>query len=171
MLDERALPALKKLDELEIPYKLYMHPEARTMEDCQGIGADVGAAHFKNLFLTNRACTVFYLVLLRADKKFHTGAVSRQLGTERLCFGTPEQLKERLGLLPGAVTPLALINNRDQSVSVAIDRDIMAHAMLCMHPLVSSASVAISRMDLVRFLQACGNPYRYISAEEQDGED
>ena len=106
MLDPRALPALKRLEELDIPYTLYEHPAARTMEDCEGIGRDVGAAHFKNLFLANRAGTAFYLVLIRADKKFHTGAVSRQLGVERLSFGTPEQLEELLGLQPGAVTPL-----------------------------------------------------------------
>lgn len=166
MLDERALPALRKLDELQIPYTLYEHQAARTMEDCEGIGGDIGAAHFKNLFLTNRAGTAFYLALLRADKKFHTGQVSRQLGTERLCFGTPAQLKETLGLEPGAVTPLALLNDPACRVGVAIDRDVMAHPLLCMHPLVSSATVAISRMDLVRFIKACGHEYKYISAGE-----
>lgn len=169
MPDERALPALKKLDELHIPYTLYEHKLALTMEDCEGIGSDIGAVHFKNLFLTNRAGTVFYLALLRADKKFHTGAVSRQLGSERLCFGAPEQLREKLGLEPGAVTPLALINDKDHSVIVAIDRDIMAHPLLCTHPLVSNATVAISRMDMVRYIKACENEYKYISVE--NGED
>ena len=170
MVDERALPALQKLDELNIPYKLYEHKLALTMEDCEGIGSDIGAVHFKNLFLTNRAGETFYLVLLRADKKFHTGIVSRQLGSERLCFATPAQLEEKLGLLTGSVTPLALINDRDHAITVAIDRDIMADPMLCMHPLISNASVAISRMDLVRYIKACGNEYKYISLDggEQD---
>ncbi|MEA5060099.1 MAG: prolyl-tRNA synthetase associated domain-containing protein [Clostridia bacterium] len=166
MPDARALPALKKLDELHIPYTLYEHAFARTMEDCEGIGDDIGAVHFKNLFLTNRAGTVFYLALLQADKKFHTGAVSRQLGSERLCFGSPEQLKEKLGLEPGSVTPLALMNNPDHSVRVAIDRDIMAHPLLCMHPLVSNHTVAISRMDLIRYIKACGADYKYIAVED-----
>lgn len=171
MLDPRALPALKRLEELDIPYTLYEHPAARTMEDCEGIGRDVGAAHFKNLFLANRAGTAFYLVLIRADKKFHTGTVSRQLGVERLSFGTPEQLEELLGLQPGAVTPLALMNDPAHRVQVAIDRDIMAHAMLCMHPLVSTASVAVSRMGLLRFIKACGHDYRYITAADDGGEE
>lgn len=165
MPDERALPALAKLDELHIPYKLYEHKLALTMEDCEGIGSDIGAVHFKNLFLTNRAGTAFYLVLLRADKKFQTGVVSRQLGSERLCFGTPGQLEEKLGLAAGSVTPLALINDKDQSITVAIDKDVMAHRMLCMHPLISNTTVAVSRMDMIRYIKACGNEYKYISVE------
>lgn len=172
MPDQRALPALQKLDELHIPYTLYEHELALTMEDCEGIGSDIGAVHFKNLFLANRAGTDFYLVLLRADKKYRAGEVSRQLGSERLCFATPEQLEEKLGLAAGSVTPLALINDKDQSITVAIDRDIMAHPLLCMHPLISNTSVAISRMDMVRYIKACGNEYKYISvgSGEEDQE-
>jgi len=165
MVDERALPALQKLDELNIPYTLYEHKLALTLEDCEGIGSDIGAVHFKNLFLTNRAGTEFYLVLLEADKKFQTGIISRQLGSERLCFATPEQLDEKLGLAVGSVTPLALINDKDHSIVVAIDKDIMAHQLLCMHPLVSNATIAISRMDMVRYIKACGNEYKYISLQ------
>ncbi len=171
MLDERALPALKQLEALEIPYTLYEHPPVRTMEDCEGIGSDVGAKHFKNLFLTNRAGTDFYLVLIRADKKFHTGEVSRQLGTERLCFGTEEQLMDVLGLLPGAVTPLALINDPEHRVQLAIDRDIMADWMLCMHPMVASASVAMTRVGLLKYIKAWGGDYRYITAGADGGEE
>ena len=47
---EAAKPALEKLDELGIKYYYYEHPLAKTMEDCEGIGADVGAKHFKNIY-------------------------------------------------------------------------------------------------------------------------
>ena len=50
MLDPRALPALKRLEELDIPYTLYEHPAARTMEDCEGIGRDVGRRILKICF-------------------------------------------------------------------------------------------------------------------------
>ncbi len=171
MPDERALPALQKLDELHIPYTLYEHKLALTMEDCEGIGSDIGAAHFKNLFLTTRAGDKFYLALLKADKKFHTGVVSRQLGSERLCFASAEQLKEKLGLEAGSVTPLALINDKDHSITVAIDKDIMAHPLLCMHPLISNTTVAVSRMDMVRYIKACGNDYKYIAVDDGEREE
>ncbi|MDR0841634.1 MAG: prolyl-tRNA synthetase associated domain-containing protein [Christensenellaceae bacterium] len=161
-----ALPALNKLAELGIAYTLYEHPPAHTMEDCEGIGGDIGAAHFKNLFLTDRANSVFFLVLLSASKQFRTGPISRQLGASRLSFCTAEQLYDKLKLLPGAVTPLAVLNDAAHEVRVAIDKDIMTHEWLCMHPLVNDATVAIARMDLLRYLQACGCAYQYITAQE-----
>ena len=46
-IDERERPVLELLDEMGIPYRRYEHPCARTMHDCEGIGADIGAQHFK----------------------------------------------------------------------------------------------------------------------------
>mgnify|MGYP000222455351 CR=1 FL=1 len=83
---EAAKPALEKLDELGIKYYYYEHPLAKTMEDCEGIGADIGAQHFKNLFLCNRSGTRFYLLLIRADKPFKTGEVSKQLGSSAYIY-------------------------------------------------------------------------------------
>ena len=53
-LEPQAQAALSMLDGLGIKYHYYSHPAVRTMEDCAGIGADVGASHFKNLFLADR---------------------------------------------------------------------------------------------------------------------
>ena len=61
-IDERERPVLELLDEMGIQYRRYEHPCARTMHDCEGIGADIGAQHFKNLFLCNRSGTKFYLM-------------------------------------------------------------------------------------------------------------
>ena len=72
-IDERERPVLELLDEMGIQYRCYEHPCARTMHDCEGIGADIGAQHFKNLFLCNRSGTKFYLLLICADKPFRTG--------------------------------------------------------------------------------------------------
>ena len=107
-IDERERPVLELLDEMGIPYRRYEHPCARTMHDCEGIGADIGAQHFKNLFLCNRSGTKFYLLLICADKPFRTGDVSRQLGSSRLSFCSDAQLMDKLGLVAGSVTPMAL---------------------------------------------------------------
>ena len=96
-----ARETLALLEKLGIEYRYYGHEPARTMADCEGIGADVGAEHFKNLFLSDRRRSVFVLLLLSPEKEFRTGEISRQLGTARLSFCTPEELMEKLGLLPG----------------------------------------------------------------------
>lgn len=162
MIDEKAMPALEALKALNIEYKYYSHAAAKTMEDCAHIGEDVGARHFKNLFLTNRQCTDFYLLLIGESKPFRTADVSKQLGVSRLSFATPEYMQKKLNLAPGAVTPLALINNAQHDIIVVIDSDILHYGMVCAHPLISSASVALKMDDLLRFIAACGNPVRYV---------
>ena len=160
-----ARETLALLGKLGIEYRYYGHEPARTMADCEGIGADVGAEHFKNLFLSDRRRSVFVLLLLSPEKEFRTGEISRQLGTARLSFCTPEELMEKLGLLPGSVTPLALSRESAREVVVAIDRDILNMETVCAHPCTSNASVAIPREGLFRFLAHCGNEIRYVEAK------
>ncbi len=159
-----AKETLAVLDSLSIPYRYYNHDLARTMADCADIGADVGARHFKNLFLTDRKRSVFVLLLLCPEKEFRTSDISKQLGTSRLSFTTPAEMMEYLGLVPGSVTPMALARESAKSVRVAIDRDILSMETVCAHPCTSEASVALSRDDLFRFLAHCGNPLAYVDA-------
>lgn len=125
----------------------------------------MGASHCKNLFLTNRQGTDFYLLLLGANKKFRTADISKQLCVSRLSFTSPEQLMDKLSLLPGAVTPLALIHDRNREVVVVIDEEVARLDMVCVHPCTSVASYAISGNDLMRFLGHLGNEVRYIAAK------
>lgn len=161
-IDERERPVLGILDETGIPYTRYEHTSAKTMQDCEGIGADVGAKHFKNLFLCNRARTVYCLLLMRADKPFHTSDISKKLGVSRLSFCTDEQLYEKLNLLPGSVTPMALYHPSSRDVMVAIDRDVANMDMVCVHPCVSTASLAIKFSDLIAYIERMGNEIKYV---------
>lgn len=111
------------LARLDIPFTRYEHAAALTMADCAHIGGDIGAHHCKNLFLTNRQQTDFYLLMLEPDKQFRTAEVSKQLGVSRLSFATPELLHEKLGLIPGAVSPLALCHGEARPIRVLMDKD------------------------------------------------
>ncbi|MCE5234610.1 MAG: prolyl-tRNA synthetase associated domain-containing protein [Clostridiaceae bacterium] len=157
MRDERDLKAEQALTALHIPFVRYEHEAALTMEDCEDIGKDIGACHMKNLFLTNRQGTDFYLVLMDGHKSFRTAEVSKKLGVARLSFATPEQLRERLNLEPGAVTALGLLFDTARAVTVALDTDVLKYPYVCMHPCVSTASLAIRPEDLLKFLASRGN--------------
>ncbi|MDO5111243.1 MAG: prolyl-tRNA synthetase associated domain-containing protein [Clostridia bacterium] len=171
MIDERERPALAALDSLAIPYKRYEHACALTMEDCTDIGADVGARHCKNLFLCNRQKTDFYLVLIRGDKKFKTAVVSKLLGVSRLSFCDAEQLMDKLGLLPGSVTALGLLCPNAKDVTVVVDSEVAQFPMVCVHPCVSTASLAITGGDLMKFIKSTGNTVRILDIPAETEED
>lgn len=157
MTDPRELPVYEALAALNIPYERIEHGEARTMDALTEVDAAMGADHCKNLFLCNRQGTEFYLLLLGGEKKFRTAEVSKQLGVARLSFASAEKLDEYLGLEPGSVTPMGLINDRERRVTVLIDRDLRKAERIMVHPNVCTASICLSGEDLFRYLAARGN--------------
>lgn len=157
MSQDRQKQALAALDALGIAYELIEHEDARTMEALEEIDRRAGVRHCKNLFLCNRQQTTFYLLLMGPDKLFRTADMSRQLGVSRLSFAPPELLERYLGLSPGAVSPLGLINDVDRAVTLLLDEDVGRMARVLVHPNVSTASVALRGADLMRFLDSRGN--------------
>lgn len=157
MCQERKRQALAALDALEIAYELIEHQDARTMEALEDIDRRAGARHCKNLFLCNRQQTEFYLLLMGPTKAFCTADMSRQLGVSRLSFASPELLERYLGLSPGAVSPLGLINDSKKAVTLLLDEDVGRMARVLVHPNVSTASVVLRGEDLLRFLETRGN--------------
>ena len=86
------------LEKLNIPYRKVEHPEAGSMEELAEAEKQLGAVICKNLFLCNRQKTVFYLLLIRADKRFKTSVVSKLIGSSRLSFGEADKTKAVIGV-------------------------------------------------------------------------
>ncbi|MBR5500871.1 MAG: prolyl-tRNA synthetase associated domain-containing protein, partial [Clostridia bacterium] len=113
------------LEELEIEYQCMEHPPAMTMEDCRAVDEALGVNMCKNLFLCNRQQTNFYLLLMPGDKPFKTKDLSAQLGVARLSFASPEQMEQMLGVTPGSVSVLGLLQDTEREVQLLIDEDIL----------------------------------------------
>lgn len=162
MIDPREQPAYDALNALGIPYTRFEHDAAMTMADCFEIDAALTAVHCKNLFLSNRQGTEFFLLLIGGEKPFKTKDVSRQIGRARLSFGTAEQLMALLGLTPGSVSPMGLVHDAEKRVVVLIDREVMAAEEILVHPCVNTASIVLKAADLMRFIESRGNPIEYV---------
>lgn len=159
--DETAVYDL--LDRLGIPYTTLCHPAAATMEECETVRRTIGAPVFKNLFLTNRQQTDFYLLMIPADKPFKTKYLSSQLGCARLSFATPEAMYSLLHIHPGAVSPMGLIHDTDRRVRLIIDRDLADVTRYACHPCVNTASIALSLNDLLTcILPATGHTHTWV---------
>lgn len=155
---EREMAAYTYLEKLDIPYRRADHAPALTMEDCEAIDAVLGVRMCKNLFLCNRQKTDFYLLLMPGDKPFRTKELSAQLGVARLSFGSAEDMERLLGLLPGAVSVMGLINDTDGQVRLLIDGELLTDAEIGCHPCVNTSSIAFSMKDLPeKLLPATGH--------------
>ena len=151
------------LDRTGAAYTTLCHPAAFTMEECEAVRRAIGAHVFKNLFLTNRQQTLFFLLMIPADKPFKTKYLTSQLGCARLSFASSEAMRELLHTAPGAVSPLGLIHDRACRVRLIVDRDLAATDRYACHPCVNTASVALSLTELLeRIIPATGHSFTWV---------
>ena len=154
--------ALSELERLGVSFVRLTHPAAVTMELCRGIGAEYGAEHCKNLLLSNRSGNMFHLLLMDAEQPYRTSDVSKKLGVSRLSFASVQQLYSVLGLTPGCVSALGLLNDCAKqayargALRVAIDSDLLRREYLCVHPNVSTATLVVKTEDLLRLIASLG---------------
>lgn len=154
------------LDSLAIAHHLVKHPPLFTVEDSKALRGDLPGHHIKNLFLRDKRESMF-LVVAQEDRPIDLKALASVLGAGKLSFGSAERLMKYLGVLPGAVTPFATINDKNNEVSVFIDRTIMGSGKVHCHPLVNDMTVALEPDDLLRFLRATGHEPRLIDIPER----
>ena len=155
---EREVRVYDLLDSLQIEYTRVDHAPAATMEDCEAVDAVLGVKMCKNLFLTNRQQTAFYLLLMPADKPFKTKELSAQIGSARLSFGSGEQMEAKLGVTPGSASLMGLMNDREHQVRLLIDRDLLKENYVGCHPCVNTASLKLRWGDVLeKFLPFTGH--------------
>ena len=160
---DREIRTYDLLDSLGISYQRTDHEAADTMEECNKIDAVLGVVICKNLFQCNKQATKFYLLMMPGDKVFKTKEVSHQIGSSRLSFASPEDMVKHLGLEPGSVSIMGLMNDLDDSVQLLIDEDVLKDEYLGCHPCVNTSSLKIRTLDIIeKFLPAVKHEYTAV---------
>ena len=163
---DKRLPKEQKcydmLDRLGVEYAGVDHEHADTIEVCHEIESTLGAKICKNLFLTNRQQTEFYLLLMPGDKPFKTKLLSKQIGTARLSFASSEHMQELLDITPGSVSVLGLMNDGGR-VHLVIDSDLLKDEFIGCHPCINTSTLRIKTSDILeKLLPAVGHEYAVV---------
>lgn len=145
-----------RLDGLGISYVTHTHPPLFTVEDSKAHRGEMPGGHCKNLFLRDKK-GVMWLVVVQEDRRIDLKALGRHLGANRISFASADRLLSVLGLTPGAVSPLALINDTECVVRPVLDASLLKYDPLNYHPLVNDQTIALAPADLIRFIEACGH--------------
>ena len=143
------------LDAHGIDHRTHAHPPVFRVEDGAEIKAALPGGHTKNLFLKD-AKDQLWLITALGDTRVDLKRAPAMMGSGRLSFGSEARLYEALGVRPGSVTPLALINDPQLRVRLVLDAALMCWDPLNFHPLSNDATTAISRDGFLRFLAAVG---------------
>lgn len=155
---DREVRVYDLLDSLGIEYLRTDHAHADTMEACNEIDKVLDVLICKNLFLCNRQKTKFYLLMMPGDKPFKTKELSSQINSARLSFASAEAMEEYLDILPGSVSVMGLMNDKENAVNLLVDEDVLKGEYVGCHPCVNTSSLKIKTTDVFdKFLKAVGH--------------
>lgn len=157
---------LAQLTQWGLSYQLHQHVPLRTVEEAKQVEAEmerpgVKSLKIKNLYLRDRKKRN-YLISVEQDREIDLKALGKEIGAAGLSFGSSERLMQNLGILPGAVSPLAMITGTGQEVRFYMDGTAREVDVIHMHPLVNDRTVVMPRADFMGFLQRIGCEVSWI---------
>ena len=131
------------------------HPAVFRVEEGREIKAALPGEHSKNLFLKD-AKGQLWLISAADHTVIDLKRLPPVIGAARLSFGNEALLHETLGVTPGSVTALGLINDGDHRVRFVLDAVLAQAPLVNFHPLTNTATTALTHEDLFAFLAAVG---------------
>ena len=153
------------LDSLSIEYERIDHPPVYTSEEARKLVPQRPAASAKNLFLRDKKGKCHYLLVIDDQKSVRFKNIEKQTGISHLSMASPARLKKYLGVEPGAVSMLAIINDTQGEVELLIDRSLWEGTMIQAHPLVNTATVVMKIADMQRFIKHSGHDIHFVDID------
>ena len=136
------------------------HPPVMTVAESEQLVPPLPGAKTKNLFLRDKKGARHFLVTVPYDLAVDLDALALLLGAGRLGFASADRLMKHLGVTPGSVSVLALVNDATKAVELVVDRRLWEAEAVHAHPLVNTATLVIPHGELERFLAATGHSPR-----------
>lgn len=141
---------------LTIPFEIKEHRAVFTVAESSALDARIPGAHTKNLFLKD-AGGAFWLVTAPAAARVDLKALPSAIGCKRVSFAKAEDMERLLGINPGSVTPLAMIDAAPGSVRVVIEEGLARADRVNVHPLRNTATMGLAGADILRLLTHWGH--------------
>ena len=149
-----------------IRYEITEHRAVYNMEEASGLILPHPEAEAKNLFVRDDKKQNYYLITVKGNKRVDLKEFRRKQHTRPLSFASAEDLASLLGLIPGAVTPLGLLNDEGRRVQFFPDEAFReAPGLIGVHPNDNTATIWLAFHDLVRVIEEHGNPIRPVRNE------
>ncbi|MDO5307701.1 MAG: prolyl-tRNA synthetase associated domain-containing protein [bacterium] len=140
--EHKAVYNMAELSEIDVPY-----PEADA----------------KNLFVRDDKKRNYYLITVKGDKRVNLKEFKQKNNTRQLSFASEKDLLEIMNLTPGSVTPLGVLNDKENKVIVFIDKDFKEGPnIIGVHPNDNTATVWLKVKDLINIIKEHGNKVEIV---------
>ena len=146
----------KYLANHQIVFERYNHPAVNTCEEAAAMIPNIPGVSTKSLFVRDKKGRRHFLIVIPDEKQVDLQKLAKQIESTRLSMGSPERLKRYLGIEPGAVSLLALMNDTEGEVETVLDESIAHSEVLQCHPLINTSTLVIERSGIDKFFSALG---------------
>ena len=144
-------------------YKRIEHPAVFTCAESELHRPDLPAVSTKNLFLCDKKGRRFFLAVTACEKTVNLDELAKQLDALHLRFASEENLQRLLGVTRGSVTMMGLANDSGHVVELWVDAEIWQGEYFLSHPLVNTATLILSKLELERFFALTGHTLHLFS--------
>lgn len=141
-----------------VKYEVTEHKAVFNMAELDEVNLPYPECDAKNLFVRDDKKRNYYLITVKGDKRVNLKEFRKQNGTKPLTFASPEDLLAIMGLTPGSVTPLGVLNDTELKVHVFIDKDFLDEPYIIgVHPNDNTATVWLKAEELIKLMREHGN--------------
>lgn len=142
-------------------HEITEHGVVYTMEDLSHVELPYPDADAKNLFVRDDKKRNYYMITVTSEKRVDLKEFRSKYGTAKLSFASADDLMAIMGLIPGAVTPLGLLNDAECRVKLFLD-NAFADGLIGVHPNDNTATVWLKTEDLIRLLRESGHEVQLV---------
>ena len=144
------------LTEHNIAYEVSEHKAVFNMEEAEALDLPYPECDAKNLFIRDDKKQNYYLITVKGDKRVDLKEFRKQHGLRALSFASPEELSAVMGLTPGAVTPLGILNDVERRVHFYLDKSFIG-GKIGVHPNDNTATIWMQADELMDLIKKHGN--------------
>ena len=101
------------LKEQKIDFEVTEQKAVFKMEELNTVELPYPEWDAKNLFVRDDKKRNYYLITVKGDKRVDLKEFRKQHGLRALSFASAEDLRSIMGLEPGSVTPLGILNDSE----------------------------------------------------------
>jgi len=139
------------IDAPVVPY-----PEHSSIEEGKRLRGDLPGTFTKNLLLRDKKGRLFFVTAFE-DTGIDLKSLHTKIGAQgRLGFASTDLMAERLHVTPGTATPLGLINDTENTITLVVDDALAGAEQLNFHPMNHNESIGLSWSQFGTFLASCG---------------
>ena len=145
-----------------VEYEVTEHIAVYNMEELNAVRLPYPDRDAKTLFVRDDKKRNEDLITVKGDKRVDLKEFQQRFGTRKLSFASADDLMAIMGLIPGAVTPLGLLNDGERKAALYLDEAFLG-GLVGVHPNDNTATVWMKAEDLIRLIREHGNTVHTVA--------